>query len=272
MTRRLLLVVGSTLVLTVLQASLGFLAPVVGEPGPAGLWLLLASNALTAAPLIELGRRMSGGVGRRALLLWVVWGGIQVNSLIEVVLFDVGIPRAHMPWLVVYLLAVSGTFSAFLGWAVGAKEPTPSVRAVELRVTPSMLSISPPLYVVLYFSAGMLVWPYVEQFYLARPMPAFGAVLALQVVRGLAFGAIVLLLARTLRATRGELVALAGLTLSVIGGVAPLLAPNPYLPDYVRLAHLPEVGLSNLAFGAIVAWALTARPRVARAAATVSRS
>ena len=45
-----------------------------------------------------------------------------------------------------------------------------------------------------------------------------------------------------------------GLLLSVLGGVAPLLLPNAYLPDVVRLAHLAEVAVSNFVFGLLAAW------------------
>jgi hypothetical protein len=54
----------------------------------------------------------------------------------------------------------------------------------------------------------------------------------------------------------------AALTMSVLGGVAPLLIPNPYLPDAVRHAHLPEVGVSLFLFGFVAAWLLAGPSRV----------
>ena len=56
--------------------------------------------------------------------------------------------------------------------------------------------------------------------------------------------------------SRLQLSTVAALTMSVVGGVAPLIIPNPYLPDAVRYAHLPEVGVSNFLFGFVDAWLL----------------
>ena len=42
----------------------------------------------------------------------------------------------------------------------------------------------------------------------------------------------------------------------LLGGVAPLLMPNPYLPDAVRWAHFVETSVSNLVFGALAGWIL----------------
>jgi hypothetical protein len=39
--------------------------------------------------------------------------------------------------------------------------------------------------------------------------------------------------------------------------VAPLLIANPYLPDAIRYAHLPEVGVSNVLFGLLAGWLLS---------------
>jgi len=36
-----------------------------------------------------------------------------------------------------------------------------------------------------------------------------------------------------------------------------LLLPNPYLPGGIRLAHGFEIGISNLAYGALLGYLLT---------------
>jgi hypothetical protein len=40
---------------------------------------------------------------------------------------------------------------------------------------------------------------------------------------------------------------------------APLLLPNPYMPETVRMAHLAETASSNFIFGVFVGWLLTQR-------------
>ena len=39
----------------------------------------------------------------------------------------------------------------------------------------------------------------------------------------------------------------------------PLLLPNPYMPEPVRMAHLVETASSNFIFGALIGWLLTPR-------------
>ena len=43
-------------------------------------------------------------------------------------------------------------------------------------------------------------------------------------------------------------------TMVGLGGVAPLLVPNPFLPDAVRWAHMIEIGASNAIFGWLIGW------------------
>jgi hypothetical protein len=47
---------------------------------------------------------------------------------------------------------------------------------------------------------------------------------------------------------------------------APLLLPNPYMPEPVRMAHLVETGSSNFIFGMFTGWLLAQRHPVAVAA------
>jgi hypothetical protein len=54
--------------------------------------------------------------------------------------------------------------------------------------------------------------------------------------------------------------AIAGsLLMCLIGGLAPLVIPNPLFPDAIRYAHMVEVVCSNLLFGGIAAWLLSPR-------------
>jgi hypothetical protein len=114
------------------------------------------------------------------------------------------------------------------------------------------------------------VWPFIADYYQARPMPSFGPVLALQVFRGLAFGGIVLLIVQACDGSRLERALVAGLTLAILGGVAPLVMPNPLMPVSIRMAHLFEVVPSIFTFGAVLALALTRAPRVAATAGTLA--
>jgi hypothetical protein len=145
-----------------------------------------------------------------------------------------------------------------------------AVQPGAIRARPAWLAFAPPLYVACYFTAGTIVWPFIAAYYQSRPMPAAGAVLALQVVRGLGFGGIVLLIVRSCDGGRLERAAIAGLTLAILGGVAPLVMPNPLMPVAIRMAHLFEVVPSIFTFGAVLALALTRPARTAAPAGTLA--
>jgi len=260
MIRSVLALLAGVVAIFATQAGLAFLTPATPGHVPAAgdLVGVLLSNALTAAMLLVLARRLPGPAAQRALLLFVIWGGIQANSLSELLLFDIGITRAQTIGLMAYGLAQAAAAAAALGWLTVPRGHDTTPAAVPVR--PGRLAIAPPLYVVCYLGAGMLVWPFIADYYQARPMPSLGPVVALQVVRGLAFGAIVFLIAQRCDGGRLERAVVAGLTLAVLGGAAPLVMPNPLMPAAIRLAHLFEVVPSIFAFAAILAWALV-RPR-----------
>ena len=254
--------------LTVLQAALSFLAPAVPARPPA-LGGVVASNVLTAAVLAWISARLRGHAAVRVGVLWLLSGGVQALALVEVLLFDVRIPEGDVRWLAAHALAVSAGLAAVLG--LGFRNPRHEAAGdARPRRWPDWWrwAACGAAYVLLYFSAGALVWPHVRAFYEAAPMPGVAAVAATQVFRGLALTAIVLALVRRLDVSRTGAAVASGLALSILGGVAPLLVENPYLPDALRYAHMPEVGVSNLVFGLLAGWLLAdARPRGERAPA-----
>jgi hypothetical protein len=128
------------------------------------------------------------------------------------------------------------------------------------RFTPVTLLGVVVAYELLYWTAGLLVFPYVQHFYAGHALPAGYAVAVVQVVRSLIFvGAVYPLLTRGLRASPLVL----ALIYSIIGGIAPLLPDNPYMPADIRFYHGIEVTVSNFIFGLVVAYLFTRRPAVA---------
>jgi hypothetical protein len=277
LTPHLVAAAGGALAAFVAQVAFAFLLPPApasdAQPGLAVLLPVAISNLLASGTLAWLAAAMPGPTVTRARWLWTIWGGIQANYFSEVLLFDIGLPRLDALRLLAHGLLVAAAAATVVAWRSPAAAP---VRAGAPAIAPaprlSGLWVAPPLYVVLYLGAGLAVWPLVADYYLARPMPALGPVVALQVVRGLAFGAIVHLIASASIGSRLRAALGAGLALSVLGAVAPLIVPNPYMPEPIRMAHLAEVASSNLAFGAILAWWLQRRRIVAphRPAVTAS--
>jgi hypothetical protein len=115
-------------------------------------------------------------------------------------------------------------------------------------------------YVILFFVAGGLVYPYVRHFYENRVMPSLGTIVGVEFVRGLIYAVAMLPFARLMSGHRWRAAAILGLCLSVFGGVAPILLPNnKYLPADILPYHLVEVGFENFLLGVIGAWLFVAK-------------
>jgi hypothetical protein len=250
----------TVIVLTFLQGLVGAFLLRDAPPVPQALSWALASNALVALLITYLALRCGGSGLGRAGLLFVVLFGIPADYLAEAFFFDIGLSRPMLLRLYLDNLLVAAAVAAFVAWSVrnapapAAADPSRPPRASALRLAIAALS-----YVVAYFTAGLAAYPYLADFYAGRVMPSVGQVALIQVFRGLAYAGIGFAIVRGLAASRLEKSLAVGLTLSIVGGVAPLMVPNAYLPTPVRLVHLVEVGVSNFLFGAFVGWLLAAR-------------
>lgn len=117
------------------------------------------------------------------------------------------------------------------------------------------------LYAAFYLSFGLFVFRPLaaqafQEFYAGLELPAW--ILPFQVLRGLAFAAIALLITRLVTGKRWEKALLSALLFSVLMGFL-LLLPNPYMPQEIRLAHFVEVTSSNFLFGWLAGWWLSSR-------------
>jgi hypothetical protein len=238
-----------------------------GSPGVLLAWALL-SNGLIAAVLLNLAARsFRRGAALVAGLFAIAFGFGHVAGLIEGWFF--GVLAGQMT----ARLMVMGALTSLVGcvgaaWltrrdraAIGAADASP------WRLSPARLAAVAALYVVVYFAAGVLVFPFVRDFYAPVGLPHRGVIAAMQFfVRGPLLGLLLSWLVCSTIGTRGERALRAAVTLSLVGGVAPLLVPNPFMPDAVRLAHGVEVGVSSLIFGALAGWLLAPQARAAGAA------
>jgi hypothetical protein len=251
-------VVAAVVVLSVAQALMGALF-MRNEPAgpPPGVWLLV-SNLLTASVFVGLAARFSVRGGALAFWLFVVMFGIPANYLAETIFFAVGIPLPEVARFYVLELGVRALVAAFVAWSVRGDAPPAAVPPPAPG--PGALALCTIAYVVLYFVAGLAVLPYVRDFYATKgPLPSGPLVVLIQLGRGLAFAGVVLVITRFFAASRWGKALTAGVVLSVIGAVAPLVVPNLYMPGYIRFPHLVEAGVSNFVFGVIAGVLLTRR-------------
>lgn len=215
-----------------------------------GLYLLLNLAVLWFAA-----HSSSGGGWRLVLILfvagWIVGSG---NSLIEALFFHVlTLPEAFaagtVAAVVFAVLAPVAVLTA-ARWRAGESMPQ------EGRFSPPGLLGVIVAYELLYWSAGTLVYPYIAHFYASRSLPPAFAVAGMQVVRSLIFAGAVYPLLRS-RLRRAPLVL--ALIYGIIGGLAPLLPDNPYMPPDIRFYHAIETTTSNFIFGLVVGFLFRSR-------------
>jgi hypothetical protein len=110
------------------------------------------------------------------------------------------------------------------------------------------------LYVALYITAGLLILPIIKTWYESQGTleqnPAL--LLPLQIVRGALYVAFVMPLLRSMQAKRWQASLSMAVMIPLVHGVAGLIAPNPFMPDFVRHAHMVEIGWSNFVLGLVI--------------------
>jgi hypothetical protein len=225
-----------------------------------GLYLLLNLAVLWFAA------RASSRSGWRLILMlfvaaWVVGSG---NSLIEALFFHVVTLRealaAGAVAAVVFVVLIPVAVLTAGRW-----RPSDKSGIEDGGFTPLTLLGVIVAYELLYWGAGTLVYPYIAHFYASRSLPPAVAIAGLQIVRSLIFVAAVYPLLRS--GLRSAPLVLA-LIYGIVGGLAPLLPDNPYMPPDIRFYHAIETTSSNFIFGLVIGFlfAWPGRPRFKRRA------
>lgn len=229
---------------------------------PAEVMLLsLAAALLLTASLVYPALRSVLAGARLAVALFLAVFGLHVALVaVEGLVFLGSVPRADLVLAALCDTLTAALLAFLLARAFGAGTPA-SATATEPADRHGAgwwigrIGLCSLCYVVLYFTAGALIWPAIRSFYEAEgltPDPAL--VLPLQVVRGALYVLFVLPLLRSLAVRRWQASLAMAAMFPVLAGVAALLVPNPVFPDAVRGCHLIEIGWSNFVYGALVGW------------------
>jgi hypothetical protein len=248
------------LAFTVTQMVAGALLPTpwATPPDNALPWLLLA-NLLLSACLSVFARLSDWPPRRLALGLFAVGFLVgQFNNLIEAVFFRLFTPSAFLALLplVTPPMAAAALVIAYV------RQRTPHAAPPVARRTPGAIALRllavGLVYFPFYFVAGLIIFPYVRDFYAPSQLPSMATLMPWQIlVRGPIFGLGVLLVTRIAPGSRRQHMLLGAVTLAGIGGVIPLIVPNPLFTDAVRWVHFCEVVSENIAVGAIAGWLLS---------------
>ncbi len=239
-------------------------------------WGVILSAALTTG-VLYIAAAASGARGWPLFwLLTVLCGGIGVvNIQIESFAFGMAPLSATVRdtlLQLVQLVVVTAIVTIGMARSVPAESTAPALaRRLWLRVPAVALS-----YMVLYLAAGIMILPVVRHFYATSSLiviPPIGVILGVQFLRGLVYAAALLPLLRRMAGQRGHAAFVAGLSLAVFGGIAPLLLPvDSILPPEVRAVHMLEILCSNFMLGVIGALLLVRRTPSRRRAETVAAS
>jgi len=202
----------------------------------------------------------NGSGFKLASAIFLLFFGIYVfNTQIETIFFQLQIPRIDVIRIILQGLLVTLLFSPLLVLLLGkmhksdlnvesAVQPHFSVMGYIWRFIVCDIS-----YVFLYIIAGAIIFPYIKDFYAdAAHMPEPNKILLMQFFRGLVYIVVTLPIIKMTKGRKLETALMVGLQLSILGGIAPLLPPNPYMPAHVRMIHGIEIGISNFMYGAII--------------------
>lgn len=228
--------------------------------GLIGSFLLpfVSAFLLATALAYPISRSRLSGKALLGVVFLAVFGLMTVLTLVEAALFlDMTTGELLIEFVKTTLMSAALSWLAItlypkLGDKVTKVEhgPNPPTTASWVR---RWIGIS-FLYVVLYITAGLLILPIIKTWYEAQgtlePNPAF--FFPFQIARGALFVACVLPLLRSMSVTRRQASLAMAVMIPLVHGVAGLIPPNPYMPDYVRHAHMIEIGWSNFALGLLI--------------------
>ncbi len=120
------------------------------------------------------------------------------------------------------------------------------------------------VYLVLYIAAGLLILPFVREFYPDLDGQTLNPVFicGLQLRRGAVYVACVVPLVRSLQASRLKVALATAVLVPMVHGVAGLLVPSEHMEAAAwRFAHMIEIGWSNFLFGLLIGCLFARRGR-----------
>ncbi len=247
--------------------------PAVAEANPALALLVVSCLNTVLLAYVIVGSRWAGWKLVGAIFL-IFFGTSTFMPQIETAYFLTRLPQGMLQRILLSGAITAALFSPLAVLVLGkrkhdGREKEDSFRLnMPLREWAWKLSLIAIAYVVIYFTFGYFIaWksPAVRAYYGGSDPGSFltqmGSVLRdtpalvlLQVVRGMLWTALAVLVIRMTRGRWWQIGLVVGLLFAVAN--AQLLIPNPFMPAEVRMVHLLETATSNFLFGWLVVWVL----------------
>ncbi len=225
-------------------------------------WLLVGSVIITVAlSLTVQGARRGGWV--LALSIFFLYFGVRyINTAVELRIFPLGMPPHFIRNEVLRGLITSLLFAPLLVWLMArwnTREETPELKPRSIWGWTWRIVAGDFAYFVFYMVAGLIIFPFVKEYYAHVRMPAPGAFFSTQAIRGLVYVLAGLGVTSLMGGKRGRAALALAIAFPVLAGLEPLLYPNDIMPGNIRLPHAIEIGWSNAAYGALLGFMLTRR-------------
>lgn len=259
-------------------------SPAPEQAGAAAV-LLLTVCFLQVVVLTHLIMRSRWTGLRLVATVFVVFYGVMTfMPQIESAVFLTRLPPGTVPRLFLMGALVAAPFSVLAVLILGKRKGIAVEAEPDSRVVmPSSewvwkLAVIALVYLILYFTFGYFIaWknPAVPEYYGGTDPGSFFAqmgtvlrntpwLIPFQILRAMFWVALALPVIRMLKGQWPETAIALGSLFAVM--TAPLLLPNPYMPEAVRMAHLVETASSNFIFGVFIAWLLMQRHAVPKSA------
>jgi hypothetical protein len=213
-----------------------------------------------------------------AAVFFIFYGVTTFMPQIESAVFLTRLPPGTLPRLFLMGALIAAPFSVLAVLILGKRKSETVDTQQNSRLVMSAsewawkLAVIAVAYVILYFTFGYFIaWrqPAVQEYYGGVDPGSFVAqmrtvlrntpwLIPFQIMRAMCWVALALPVIRMLKGKWPETALALGLLFAVVMN-APLLLPNPYMPEPVRMAHLVETASSNVIFGVFVGWLLTQR-------------
>ncbi len=244
---------------TFIQMVVGMMIPMKTVLAPNSFQWLLLTNLVVTGALSFVASRSDWRGWKLGLAVSAIPVIISSVNLLEAAFFLKG---SQMEWGRIFLHTVVSSALIVPVWKLlfGSRDKASTEHFHPIDSKPFgeiawKLAVCALTYVFLYYGFGLIIYPFVRDFYTTQHLPSVGTIVTLQFfVRGPVFVLLCLLLARMIGLPRYTGAIAVGITFTLLTGVAPLLMPNPFFPDSVRWAHFCEVTSENFILGAFVTW------------------
>jgi hypothetical protein len=233
-------------------------------------WAMISAFIVVWA-LAFVARRARATTEQLFVALFVILAGLQFAAHAQAAyFFEPDVSAVRFTGVIVQLLLASTLLAAAAAFTLGVDSASQvthgQTRSFGLSDLQWLWRIpaSGAIYFVLFLVAGIIIWPFVQEFYAAQLEQQRLGLLNFEweYLNGVWFALITLPLVRLVPGSWWRAGVTLGVALCLIRGIGALIVPNPYMPASIRFWHMFEVGWSNFVYGLTIAYVfLPHRPK-----------